>query len=125
MNIDYEQNEQSQIRVIKQTRVWPIVLAALLASMLTLVGCLAVSGALFTKKGETEQHGTEKAPAWENKLSQISNLIDQYFIGETDADKLADAAASGMIDGLGDEWSWITQMPCLTRWPPSPTRQAT
>lgn len=41
-----------------------------------------------------------------NKLSQIQNLIDHYFIGDADMDKLEDAAADAMVQALGDRWSY-------------------
>ena len=32
--------------------------------------------------------------------------LDHYFIGETDAAALSDAASSAMVDAIGDEWSY-------------------
>ena len=90
------------IRVVKVTRIWPIILAAVLATVATASLCFFVflAGRI---NGTAVPEGT---PAWESKLTQIHDLVDQYFIGELDEDKLADAAASGMIEGLDDEWSY-------------------
>jgi hypothetical protein len=41
-----------------------------------------------------------------SKLDQLSNLIEERFIGETDRTAMEDAAASAMIASLGDEWSY-------------------
>ena len=41
-----------------------------------------------------------------SKLEQLSDLIDQRFIGETDRIQREDAAAAAMIDSLGDRWSY-------------------
>ena len=103
---------QPQVRVVSETRVLPIVLAALLASVLTFCVCFLVfrtdrSGL----PSGTSQYGgysenDDELPLWAHKLEQIKALIDYYYIGEVDEAKLADAAAAGMIDGIGDEWSY-------------------
>ena len=38
------------------------------------------------------------------KLEQLSELIQEKFIGEVDVTAMEDAAAVGMIDALGDRW---------------------
>lgn len=40
------------------------------------------------------------------KLREVQTLLDQYFIGEVDQEKLEDAAASAMVLSLGDRWSY-------------------
>lgn len=88
---------QSQVRVVKQTRIWPIFLAAMLAALATFTACF-----FAFHREET----LDEAPAWEKKLLEIQGLVDKYFIGDVDAEKMADALAAGMIDGLDDEWSY-------------------
>ena len=64
-----------------------------------LVATLAAFGALYfvyTKNVKVE----------ETKLDQITRLIEERFIGESDRTALEDAAAEAMIDALGDEWSY-------------------
>lgn len=39
------------------------------------------------------------------KISQLENLVAQRFIGEEDPKLMYDAAATAMIDSLGDRWS--------------------
>lgn len=39
------------------------------------------------------------------KLEELSDLIEEKFIGEPDRTAMEDAAAEGMIDALGDRWS--------------------
>lgn len=41
-----------------------------------------------------------------SKLDELSTLIDQRFIGEVDWKAVEDSAAAGMVDGLGDRWSY-------------------
>lgn len=40
------------------------------------------------------------------KLDQVEYLIENRFIEEADMDKVEDAAATAMIDSLGDRWSY-------------------
>ena len=41
-----------------------------------------------------------------SKLRELSALIDQKFIGDIDWKTVDDYAAAGMVDGLGDRWSY-------------------
>ena len=45
------------------------------------------------------------APA-QSKLDQLSDLIEERFIGEADRTAYEDAAADAMVNALGDEWSY-------------------
>lgn len=46
-------------------------------------------------------------PAQEyNKLDELADLIETYFIGEADRPAMEDAAAAAMVDSLGDKWSY-------------------
>ncbi len=40
------------------------------------------------------------------KLTQIFSILDNYFVEDIDDDALVDAAASGMVSGTGDRWSY-------------------
>ena len=40
-----------------------------------------------------------------DKLDEIRQIVDTYFIGQVDADAMADGAAAGMIGALDDRWS--------------------
>ena len=77
------------------------VISALLAAVLT----FCVTCAVFAKKfgGTTAAENTDYDAA---KLSEIQGLIDKYFIGDVDPDIMSDALAAGMIEGLGDRWSY-------------------
>jgi len=41
-----------------------------------------------------------------SKLDQLETLIEEKFIGESDPEKLADAAANAMVKATGDRWSY-------------------
>lgn len=107
-----QQPLQPQTRVVYETRTWPIVTAAIAAAVLTFALCGVLFGTVMKRSrsqaSPTSQSSavSEQDDAWEHKLEQIKGLIDQYYIGEVDEGKLADAAAAGMIEGIGDEWSY-------------------
>lgn len=70
----------------KILRVLSYVLVAVLAGGLTFVACLALL-------------------PMSSKLDTLEELIGERFIGEVDITAMEDAAASAMIDSLGDRWS--------------------
>lgn len=41
-----------------------------------------------------------------SKLNELSSLVEQRFIGEIDWKTVEDSAAEGLIEGLGDRWSY-------------------
>ncbi len=41
-----------------------------------------------------------------SKLDQLSDLIEERFIGEADVTAMEDAAANAMVQSLGDRWSY-------------------
>lgn len=45
-------------------------------------------------------------PRGGTKLDELRAIIDQMFIGEVDPVKLEDGAAEGMVNALGDRWSY-------------------
>lgn len=67
-------------------------LVALMASGITFAALRNDSGLLFG--------------GGESKLDELSALIQERFIGEADATKMHDAAASAMVGSLEDEWSY-------------------
>lgn len=64
-----------------------------------LVAALAAAVTLYASGGIPEQ-------AEQSKLDQLANLIEERFIGESDRKAYEDAAATAMVDALGDEWSY-------------------
>ena len=48
----------------------------------------------------------EEEPLYIAKLDQLESLIQEKFIGEADPVAMADGAAAGMIEALGDRWSY-------------------
>ena len=48
--------------------------------------------------------GNDKQPY--NKLTELENLIDHYFVEEMDREAVEDAAAEAMVGALNDRWSY-------------------
>ena len=71
----------------KFSKIISYILVAALSSGLTL-GVLALMGRLET-----------------SKLDQLQDIIEECYIGETDATALEDAAAAAMVAATGDRWS--------------------
>ena len=72
----------------KLQKILSYVLVAALASMITM--------AVFGNEPEEKYH----------KLEDLANLIEIYFIEDTDRTAMEDAAAAAMVDSLGDKWSY-------------------
>ena len=64
-----------------------------------LVAAIASAATLYTSDYYTPD------PAY-TKLEQLSDLIEERFIGESDRTAYEDAAATAMVNALGDEWSY-------------------
>ena len=120
-NNQYEYNREpweQPTRVVTRTRIWPIVLTAVGTALITLMLCIVFLGGRTngskrpspTKPAEESgsSSGQEEAQKenYADKLEEIKEYIDAYFIGEVDEGQLADKAAAGMIEGLDDEWSY-------------------
>ena len=58
----------------------------------------AATAGIFLFGGSTNEEYT--------KLEQLSDLIQEKFIGEVDVTGMEDAAAEAMVDALGDRWSY-------------------
>lgn len=40
-----------------------------------------------------------------DRFSELSNIVDKYYVGEAEPDSMMDGALKGYIAGMGDEWS--------------------
>lgn len=69
-----------------------IILSYILVAVLASVITMSVFG------------GTPDEPY--NKLDDLGDLIEHYFIGEVDRAEMEDAAAAAMVSSLGDQWSY-------------------
>ena len=63
--------------------------------------CVALAGSLTGNL--LQMHGGEDRF---RKLNELQDLIEKKYIGDTDPDTLEDGAAAGMIEAMGDRWSY-------------------
>ncbi|MEI3130100.1 MAG: PDZ domain-containing protein [Oscillospiraceae bacterium] len=62
---------------------------------------------VITYTAVSQHYGaSEEAQQISQKTAELYAYLDHYFIGETDAAALSDAASSAMSDAIGDEWSY-------------------
>lgn len=83
-------NTLFEVKTMKKTifKVLSYVLVALIAAGTTLFGCL-----MMPRQAD-------------DKLDELQAIIQYYFIGDVDKDAMQDAAASAMVQALGDRWSF-------------------
>ena len=108
----------------KRSIVFPVLLAVLVTAAISFfVSWLILRDqekkpakpAVDSRPAESQSTGSQKPDpteppqptmSYQDKIEEIQDLIDYYFIGEVDEKKMGDAVASGMIAGLDDEWSY-------------------
>lgn len=71
---------------------------------------LVTAGATFAGTVHWMETQYEHAVPVLSKLQEVSDLIDRYYIGETDPEAMitaaADGAAAGLVEATGDRWSY-------------------
>lgn len=60
----------------------------------------------FFPEGNEIQQTVENLTQPKSKLTELADLIEERFIGESDRTAMEDAAANAMVNSLGDEWSY-------------------
>ena len=68
---------------------------ALLTLSHIFVAAVAVVAVLFTQQPEAD-----------SKLEVLQELLENYYVGETDSVAMQDAAADAMVNAIGDQWSY-------------------
>ena len=73
------------------------VIAFIIAVIMFFVGYLFFCSRYARTIGFSERH---------SKLVEVASILDNYYIGEYDADTFDDAVAAAMVDAIGDQWSY-------------------
>ncbi|MBQ7566080.1 MAG: S41 family peptidase [Oscillospiraceae bacterium] len=81
-------------------------LAAALAVTAVTASFLTLAVILFTVDGLTASRTAAPYGAVAQKVSQIEELIETYFVDEYDTETIGDYAADAMIEALDDPWSY-------------------
>ena len=80
----------------------PVLLAVIVTALVTAALTAVLAAVLVNSR-----LGDELAFAREHpKLMELSEVIDSHFVGEKDATAVEEACAAGMVEGLGDRWSY-------------------
>ena len=83
-------------RLVSILKKWQKSLILVLAFAVAILGSAIVTMQLTYR---------EQTPA-EAKTAEIGAYLDRFFIDDYDEEKLADAAASAMVEATGDRWSY-------------------
>lgn len=91
----------------KGQRIYKMVMAVVLTAVITAIITTLVIYNLGGKIGEvnyttTSQGDTSTIAA---TLNNFRKMIEKYYLGEVDNEKLLEGAIKGYIEGLGDEYS--------------------
>lgn len=84
------------------TIVMTIVLTAIVTAMSTTIAISKLGNPIGNIKITTSQSENSSIAA---TLSNFKKMIDKYYLGEVDNNKLLEGAIKGYISGLGDEYS--------------------
>ena len=87
-------------------KVMSYVLVAVMASALTMAAALGLYIFSLNRDSSAATNTTPSAVFTKTKLEELEALILERYIGDVDQTALEDAAASAMVDAMGDKWSY-------------------
>lgn len=95
----------------KRQRIYKTIMLVILTALLTFLITTVVLYRHMKDNGETKYIlVNNQDSSISGDISKYRAIIDQYFLGEIDEQKLRDGAIKGYIEGLGDEYSqYITK----------------
>lgn len=85
----------------KRVGIGAVIMLMLLASVTT----FAISFVLMRDYFNAKSGNLEGIEQKYEKLKDVNDIIDKYFIAEYDFDNAMHSALRGFVDGLGDQWS--------------------
>lgn len=91
----------------KSERIYKIIMLIIVTAFITFFITSLSMYSYFTKndKGVVLVQQSKSSSELENKLSQFKSLIDKYFLGDVDEEKLEESAIKGYIEGLDDKYT--------------------
>ena len=81
--------------------VWAAILIALCLTAAAVVAITTVRSIPSLKPPEEVKEYSAS-----DKLNEALNVIEKYYVGEWEEDTAADGAVAGVVDSLGDRWSY-------------------
>ena len=91
----------------KTYKVYKIIMLVVLTAFITFLGTSLFMYNYFEGKG-TERfsfEGFSKEESVDSSLKKYKELIDKYYLGEVDEEKLKEGAIKGYVEALGDPYS--------------------
>ena len=100
-----EENEKTFKKNQRYKITMTIIFTVFITFMLTTLGifCIFLNGKQIGKYVLVTS--SEKNESIENKLNKYKTIIDKYFLGEVDENKLEEGAIKGYIEGLNDPYT--------------------
>lgn len=91
----------------KSEKIYKIIMLIIITAFITFFITSLSMYSYFTKndKGVVLVQQAKSSSELENKLSQFKSLIDKYFLGDVDEEKLEEGAIKGYIEGLDDKYT--------------------
>ena len=91
----------------KSERIYKIIMLIIVTAFITFFITSLSMYSYFTKndKGVVLVQQAKSSSELENKLSQFKSLIDKYFLGDVDEEKLEESAIKGYIEWLDDKYT--------------------
>ena len=79
--------------------------STLMLLMLAVVSTFNITFFVASKYYNARLGNFEELESEYEKFSEVSSIVDKYFVGEYDKEEMMDAALKGYINGMGDQWS--------------------
>ena len=95
---DTDESTETDTVEVKRSRRWPTIV---ITAVITLLVTMVITTVLFFS---TFGDALNVALRYK-KLYEIETIIESRFIGDAEFSEILDGAASGMISGIGDQWS--------------------
>ena len=91
----------------KRFKVYKIIMLVVLVAFITFFVTSIVMYQYFTTDGFGKRAVAKAKESEEivETLEQYRRIIDKYYLGDVDEEKLKEGAISGYIEGLGDEYT--------------------
>ncbi len=81
--------------------LWTLLLCVVVAAV-----CILGTG--YVMKSRYGEPAPQNDLSKYNKLEEIQKLVDQYYVGEYDKERVMDYLSAAMLTALGDKWAYYT-----------------
>lgn len=95
-------------KAMKRVDFYLKILICILLCVCIIMAATGCFGRLFPEKADSEQEkaAEETKVGYEEKLNEVLNIINNYYVDDYDEDALGDYLAQAAIAATGDRWSY-------------------